>query len=323
MALLRDPVRRGRVVAAVRLLVLVCLLGAAVFGLLRHGDDLAAALRRLSAWAVLAGFVPALLAAGVSVLVWRTSLGEMGERLPLSTAAEVFYVSQLGKYVPGSVWSIVIQSELNRAHRIPRRSSLATGVLVVGVAVTTGLGLGVVTLPLVPGSPMRRYWWLVLLLPPLLAALHPRVLAAGSGALLRLVRRPPLLRTPSWAGMGRLAALQTGVWVCLGTLSWLLLVGSGAPPGPSALVAVGGYALAHSLGLLAVGLPAGAGVRDAVLALALSTVVPAPTAVMVALVARAVLTVVDLVLAGGAFAVARAAGVSRRRSPAPGPVPER
>src|SRR5262245_32896496 len=155
MALIVEPGRRGRVLAAVRLVLLVVLLAVVVWGLLRHGDELATALRQLSRWAVLAGFVPALLAAGFSVLVWRTSLGEMGERLSLPAAAEVFYISQLGKYVPGSVWSIAIQSELNRAHDIPRRSSVATGVLAIGVAVTTGLGIGLATLSFVPRSPVR------------------------------------------------------------------------------------------------------------------------------------------------------------------------
>jgi uncharacterized membrane protein YbhN (UPF0104 family) len=276
--------------------LLLVVLGFAVWAVIGRRTELAAALRELSPASVGLAFVPALLAAGVSLLMWRTMLAEFGFRLPLGSAARIFYVSQLGKYVPGSAWSILMQVDLGRRYGIARRTNVAVGVLVVVVAVTTGLALGVVLLPFGPG--LDRYWWVLLVLPALLAGLHPRALAGGLGWLLRRLGREPLERTPSWSGLGRLAALQLGVWTALGLQVWILLVDLGAPPGRALLVAIGGYALAHSLGLLAIGLPAGAGVREAVLTLALSTVVPAASALLVALVARAVLTVMDLVLAG-------------------------
>jgi uncharacterized membrane protein YbhN (UPF0104 family) len=52
-----------------------------------------------------------------------------------------------------------------------------------------------------------------------------------------------------------------------------------------------------------VGLPAGAGVREAALTLALSAVVPTPTALAVALLSRGMLTVVDLSMAGIQFLI--------------------
>jgi uncharacterized membrane protein YbhN (UPF0104 family) len=185
-------------------------------------------------------------------------------------------------------------------------------VLAIAVAVTTGLGLGALLLPLSGAAAGRRYWWVALLVPVLVAALHPRVLSAGLGAALRLARREPLPRTPSGAGLTRAAALQVVVWLGLGGQTWLLLVGLGAPAGAALPVALGGYALAHSLGLLAVGLPAGAGVREAALTVALSAVVATPTALAVALLARAVTALVDAGLAGAAALWARS------RRPAPG-----
>jgi glycosyltransferase 2 family protein len=279
--------------------LLVAFVGFAGWALLHNWSDIAAALRQLSPWAVAMAFVPAFMASVVSVFVWRELLAEMGERLSLTTAAPIFYLSQLGKYLPGSAWSILMQIELSRAHNVPKRTNVTVGVLVIAVATTTGLGMAALLLPFANGIALRHYWWIFLILPLFLTALHPRVLGAALNLALRLTRREPLARTPSWTGLSRVAGLQALVWLCLGLLTWLLLIGSGASPGRALLVAVGGYALAHSMGQLALGLPAGAGVREAVLALVLSTVVSAATAVVIALLARAILTVVDLAMAGG------------------------
>ena len=102
------------------------------------------------------------------------------------------------------------------------------------------------------------------------------MLGRGLNVVLRLARREPLPRTPSWAGLGRVAGTAVVVWLCLGLQVWVLLIGLGADPWRALPVAIGGYALAYSLGQLAIGLPAGAGIREAALTLALSTVVPRP-----------------------------------------------
>jgi len=287
----------GRRVWARRLLV-VALAGFAVWAIASNASEIRASLRQLSAWAVAAAFVPAILSMVLALFVWRSLMTDLGFRLPVRAAARIFFISQLGKYVPGSVWSIVTQIELSRPFKIPKRTSVTVGVLAIAVSITSGLSLAALLLPFSGQATIHRYWWIMLIIPVLLGALHPAVLGPALNLLLRLARRPPLPQTPSLGGMGLVAAMVGGIWLLLGLQVWVLLVGLGAPPARSLVVAVGGYALAYSLGQLAVGLPAGAGVREAALTVALSAVVPGPIALTVALLARGILTVVDLGMAG-------------------------
>src|SRR5262249_38149826 len=145
---------------------------------------------------------------------------------------------------------------------------------------------------------IHQYWWIMLVIPVFLGALHPRVLGPSLNFGLRLIRRDPLPRTPSWRGLAPVAGLQLVVWTLLGLRVWVLLLVLGAPAGRSLAVAIGGYALAYGLGQRAIGLPAGAGVREAALTAALSTVVTPTQALAMALLARGTLTVVDLGMAG-------------------------
>lgn len=264
----------------------------------RNYAAIAEDLRNLPLWSVVTAAILTSLALAVSLQVWRALMAGLGSPLAPKPAARVFFISQLGKYVPGSVWSVVVQMELGRDYRVPRRSAAAVGVLVLVIAGTAGLTLSAVLLPLAGEQALARFWWLYLVVPVLFVALHPRILDATMNRLLALVRRPPLPRALRWSALLTAIGWQMVTWMFLGLSVWVLLVGIGAPPMSSLPIAVAGYALAYTLGMAAFILPAGAGVRDAVLIAALSTVVSAHTALAVALIVRCLSTLVDLLFAG-------------------------
>lgn len=72
------------------------------------------ALTQLGAYALSASFVAALASLACAMQVWRVLLGDLGSRLPVTAATRVFFVAQLSKHVPGSVWPLVAQMELGR-----------------------------------------------------------------------------------------------------------------------------------------------------------------------------------------------------------------
>ena len=79
-------------------------------------------------------------------------------------------------------------------------------------------------------------------------------------------------------------------------------------------LAVGAFSLASVAGLLALPVPAGAGVREAVLVVALSPVLPVGQALLLALVSRALLTVGYLAAATAAAREVWATGRSESRN---------
>jgi len=100
--------------------------------------------------AVLGGIV-------ATFLCWREVLADLGGRLPLAAGARVFFLGQLGKYLPGSVWPVMAQMELGRDYQVPERASgSAVGVFLL-VLVGTGLVVAAATAPLLgpPGIIQR------------------------------------------------------------------------------------------------------------------------------------------------------------------------
>ena len=103
--------------------------------------------------------------------------------------------------------------------------------------------------------------------------------------------------------MARGVAVVAAFWLVYGGHVWLLAVGLGADPLEALPVAIGGFAIAFSIGPLLVVLPAGAGVREAVLVVLLAGVLTTAEATAVALTSRGILMLTDglLAMAAGAF----------------------
>jgi uncharacterized membrane protein YbhN (UPF0104 family) len=319
-----DPLIRpagpSRIRSWIRIGVLVVMLGFAVAVVVVNRVEVGAALRQLSAGYALAAIPGALAAMVAALFVWRTLLAAFGSRLAVRDAARVFFLSQLGKYVPGSVWSMLTQVELSRDLRVPRRTSVTAAAVALAVSVTVGIGTGTTVLLLTAPDATQRYWWAILALPVLLALLHPRVIAWLLNTVFRVLRRSAAHRPPSWSALWAAAGFQLLVWTALGLHIWPILVGMGAEPGRALGVAIGGYALAYSLGQLAVGLPAGAGVRDGVLILAFAPVLPGgqAAALVVALLSRITLLTADVSMAGIQYLVRRGGRRAAARPPVGG-----
>lgn len=245
-------------------------------------------------------------AAVCMLLAWRTLLTDLGSPLSFRVAARVLFLSQLGKYLPGSVWPLLAQIELGREHKVAARRSATAGMITLVLSLVTGLFWAAVTLPLLSPGAASRYGWAFLVAPVLLVAIHPRVLnpvlARGFG-LLR--RQPP--EPISLAGVGRCVGWSTLGWLCYGLHIWFLVYDLGATGWRSLPLSAGAFAFAWSLGFLVIFAPSGAGVREAALVLALSPVLATGPALLVALASRVLTGVTDLLLA------AVAAAASRRR----------
>jgi hypothetical protein len=286
----------------------------AALALASQWDDVSDRLARLS---VAHLSLAALFAVGsliASFLAWRETLAGLGDRLPLPVAARIFYVGQLAKFVPGSIWSIVGQVELAHAHGVRRERTATAGLVVLLISVTMALVLGTLAVPALLAEESGLYAAGVLLLVPLAIVLHPTVLSWCIRTGLRILRRPAPETSLSGPAIRRVAALSLLNNGLLGLQLWQLATDIGDSTWLLLPLAVGAYGMATALGLVVVPLPAGAGVREAVIVVVLAPELGAAGATLVAVLARLILTCADVILAGVAVSVTRA---QERRVTAP------
>lgn len=268
----------------------------------RDADALGTAVTRIGLWPIVVSGV--LCTAGTVVVgrVWLALARGLGYDAPTLQSQSAFFVSQLGKYVPGSVWPVLVQMEHGRRWGTPRRTMLAANVMMLALVTATGLVVGVVLLPWSSADGLSRYWWTVLLLVPLLACLHPRFVPAVLDRALAVVGREPLgARVPARATVSA-GAWCVVLWVLMGAHLLVLTTSLGASGWTAAAAAVGGMGLGWAAGLVFIPAPAGAGVREVILVATFAPEIGASPALTVALTSRVLLLLADVLLAGAGAA---------------------
>lgn len=302
--------RRSRRQRRLRAAFLLVALVFAALALASQWDEVSTGLGELSLLHVSLSALFAVAALASSFLAWRETLAGLGDRLRVRVAARVFFLGQLAKYVPGSIWAIVGQVELARAVGVRRERTATAGIVVLVISLTVGLTLGLLAIPALLGAEGGIYLWFLVLLVPLAVVLHPAVLTHLVETGLRLLRRPPLDQPLTGAMVLRVAGFSAASNGLLGLQIWQLATDVGGHGWSLVALSIGGYGLAAAASLVVIPLPAGAGLREAILVLVLAPEIGAGDATLVALLARLTLTLADL---GAAGAVA---GATRSLQPA-------
>ena len=298
-----QSIRHPRVIALAQIATGIVLFGLVAYAAARDWDDVRDTVSRISPLELVISELLVLAGLGASVMTWRQSLTELGSRVRVRHAAKIYLVGQLGKYVPGSIWAVLLQMELAHKVQVPRSRSFAAGIVAAGVNALTGILIGLLIIPSVDQSDWWRYAVFACLAVACAVALTPPVLTRLVSFGLRLLRRPPLEAPVTWPGMLRAAGWAVASWLAYGLCVWVLAVGAGAPAGESFFVCLAGVALAMTAGFLVVVAPSGIGVREAVLVAALAPVLSTSEALSVALVVRLVFTLADLIGAAATLPV--------------------
>ncbi|MGH3655717.1 MAG: lysylphosphatidylglycerol synthase transmembrane domain-containing protein [Micromonosporaceae bacterium] len=282
------------------------LIGGVGYAVVRQWSDVRPLLGELS-WQALA-VATVSVSAGIfaTFLAWRAIMVDLGYPLSVPAGMRVFFVSQLGKYVPGKVWPILVQMRLGREYRIPVRASGAAALVFLLMVIGSGLVVAVPTMPLFGGRAWGAYWWTALIgVAAVVVALPPvlnRLIALG----LRLTRREPLPRPMSARGIVVAAAWSVLAWFGYGFHVWALARDLGAANTLWLyLIATGGFAAAFSAGFLFPVAPAGVGAREAAMILLLGVALARPQVIVIAVISRLLFTVLDGMWAGIAVLAAR------------------
>lgn len=222
--------------------------------------------------------VAAVLAAGASMgslaLGWRRCLAALGAQEPVGRVARWYFAGELGKYVPGGIWPIVGRGELARRGGVPRPVAYQS----VAWSLACWYGSAVLPLAVAAGHPVVQ-------------GRAARLVQRASGGRIGLTVLPaPTIR--------RLLVGYLPTWILIGATAAFVTAAYDHPVGLRApAVAV----LAWVAGFLAVPVPAGAGVREAVFVAASG--LPDGLALVVAVTSRLAFVAVDLVGAAAAAAV--------------------
>ena len=317
--------RRARVLTIVKWVAAVVAVAFLVWSIAKQWDKIVRDFASLDVATVTVGIVFTIVALVANMLSWRAMMAASGYRVRLAAASSIFFVGQLGKYIPGGVWSIAAQAELGRAHGLQRTGSAVAALASMLVSMVTAAIVGIVAVLLASSTGFATFWWLIPVIIVGLVCLTPPVLGRLIAIAFRVLHRPAQDTTLTWSGTVMSLVWSLVMWMAYGVQATVVLRAFGADSPALFPVAVGAYAVAWLVGFVVVIAPAGIGPREGILVLLLSSVAGGSAPLALAVISRVFMTIGDVVLAGvGAVLAARHRRVIAASAPRPGtPVPPR
>jgi len=274
---------------------------------------------------------PALLAASLllhvaglfwGVAVWQMLLRRLGSPVGLIDLARIWFVSGLGRYIPGKVWHFVGAAHLGNAVGLSLVVTVTSLAVHTGVFAVAALLTAVYLLPSQTGQTvgfaLEVSRWFA---PAALLLVHPAAIRNAIALARRLSKREMGDWTGRWIDGIVLVGLASIAWLITG-LAFYLFVESLTPIGLEAATAlIAANSLAFVAGYLVFFVPAGLGAKEGALTALLTLYLPAPVAALLAIAARLwtiaaeVLPALALLRWGGSPAATSDPGTATRRNP--------
>lgn len=230
------------------------------------------------------------------IVAWRTMLAGWGQRLDAWTAARIWTVSSLGKYLPGKVWAVAGMALMAQRAGIAPWAATGSAVVLQVLAIGTGAAVAGLTGRAAIEAAHRGSGAVL------------GLLVAGAVAGVALLLWPPFLRrllrfaapeseargTPAATGIVVGIVANAVAWIGYGVSLWLLsrglLPGVNLGLGPAVTV----FTASYLAGFLALFAPGGLGVREGLFILMLQGPLGIGPATALALASRLLLTITEL-----------------------------
>ena len=246
------------------------------------------------AWLLLSAFLVWVMYA-LLIAAWRAMLRAWGQRLDPWSAARIWTVSSLGKYLPGKVWAVAGMAVMSQRAGVAPGAAMGSAVILQALAVGSGAAVAGLT----GLGALRRA--------------HPGietglvVLAAASAAGVALLFWPPVVRrllriaapgtsaqiAPAGPAIAFGVIANVAAWIGYGAALWCLARGLLPGTGLRLTQAVAVFTASYLVGFLALFAPGGLGVREGVFILMLQGPLGLGPATALALASRVLLTITE------------------------------
>jgi hypothetical protein len=229
------------------------------------------------------------------IWAWRFMLASWGQELNGWTAARIWTVSSLGKYLPGKVWAIAGMALMAQQAGVAAWAATGSAVVLQVLAIGTGAALvgltGAVALEAAhPGARLALGALVIASAVGVGLVLWPPVVRR----LLRMARVPAeAVMAPKPEGVIAGIVVNAVAWIGYGTSLWLLARGILPATQLGLLRAIAVFTASYLAGFLALLAPGGLGVREGLFILTLQQPLGIAAATALALASRLLLTITE------------------------------
>jgi len=232
----------------------------------------------------------------VTVFIWTRLAMSFGLNVPILIAGKAWFLSQLGKYVPGKVTLLLVRLDAYRGYS-KRKITVATGVEYIAMLASAFVLSLVALTSAFQIIPYYIRWFAGVGTVLFLFLIWPPLSLYFINLILKFLKREQIEEFPPYGLLLRFV----GAYVFAGLLQGmgLIFILNSLSPVDFRyfLIITGTYEVAGLIGIAAVFAPSGIGVREGVLFLVLPAFIPMPAVIIGTIAMRLIATFTELFLA--------------------------
>jgi uncharacterized membrane protein YbhN (UPF0104 family) len=243
------------------------------------------------------------------VEIWRRILKRGGNILSFKKMFKIWFVSNLGRYLPGKVWSFLGMMYLLEKEGVAKGKGLSVAILAQALSVLSGLLVALLFLRysyyqrFFAKTPAMTVVILLLIMGIVVLVFYPKLLEGIINLALRTFKKEEISLNFKPQDMLFYISLYSGSWFLFGFIFWVFIKSITPVSLDIYLSLTGAFAGSFTLGFLAVFAPGGIGVREGILVVLLSNFFPTPVATLISLVSRVWITLAEVLCSCVALAL--------------------
>lgn len=232
--------------------------------------------------------------------IWKWILRKTGASIPFRKLFRAWFISNLGKYIPGKVWQFLGMLFLLEKEGVPKKNTFSTGVLGQTLSVISGLLIAALFLGsdvysgILSRNPVLMTILIAFFIGVLALIFYPKLLERIINFGLRILKKDEILLDLSSKNIFLYILSYSLAWFSFG-LAFTIFIKAFTPASLGIYPGLtGAFAFSFNIGFLALFAPGGIGVREGVLVLLLESYFPAPVAILISILSRLWISVVEL-----------------------------
>ncbi|MFC1651018.1 lysylphosphatidylglycerol synthase domain-containing protein [Candidatus Latescibacterota bacterium] len=228
--------------------------------------------------------------------VWHMVLHYMGHELSYSDARDIFYIGNLGRYIPGKVWSIAGMAYMAEKSGIPATIAGTSAVFSQVYSMLSSFGFFLLFF-IFRGTysiNAKVFWFLPVFFAAAVIFIFPSNMERVLNIVLKRIGKETVTLRITTVSALKIVALYFVSGLLFGCAFWIFVssfIGLGEV---NPVFAASAYIIAYWVGFLAFFVPGGIGVREGILGLLFMNIIPAGVLIIIAALSRLLVTIIEI-----------------------------
>ena len=227
---------------------------------------------------------------------WKSIVNALGEKVGFKSAFWIISSSQIAKYVPGGIWFALGRVYLGKIEKIKGEIIALSVIIETGLTFLVGILLFFISISLVEQKLFAQFIFIVPIFFLFLIILYPPILNRLMNFALRIIKKPTINLNISYKQLLQLSIYFFGLWIAQIIGFYFLINAIYTISFSKIFILAAAYTLSWMTGFVVIFAPGGLGVREGMMTLLLSTILPTPLAIAISFIARVWITVFEIVV---------------------------